>query len=45
MESDTPVGKLRHLAPVVRLSETPPHWARPTAPLGHHDPVWPERAG
>ncbi|HEU0156022.1 MAG TPA: CoA transferase [Stellaceae bacterium] len=44
IESDTPVGRLRHLAPTVRLSETPPFWARPTAPLGHHQPIWPVRA-
>ncbi|HZO33188.1 MAG TPA: CoA transferase, partial [Chloroflexota bacterium] len=42
---ETPVGRLRHLAPVVKLSETPPHWARPTAPLGYHEPVWPPRTG
>ena len=41
MTSDTPVGRLHHLAPVVRLSETPPRWARPTVPLGHNEPVWP----
>jgi crotonobetainyl-CoA:carnitine CoA-transferase CaiB-like acyl-CoA transferase len=41
--SDTPVGRLRHLGPAVRLSETPPFWARPTVPLGHHQPVWPPR--
>jgi crotonobetainyl-CoA:carnitine CoA-transferase CaiB-like acyl-CoA transferase len=45
MTSDTPVGKLRHLGPVLRLSETPPRWARPTVPLGYHEPVWPKRAG
>ena len=39
--SDTPVGRLRHLGPVLQLSETPPRWARPTVPLGHHQPVWP----
>ncbi len=44
IESDTPVGRLRHLGPTVRLSETPPFWARPSAPLGHHQPVWPARA-
>ena len=44
MTSDTPVGRLHHLAPVLRLSETPPRWARPTVPLGHHEPVWPPRA-
>src|SRR5215468_729511 len=42
--SDTPVGRLRHLEPVVRLSETPPRWARPSVPLGYHEPVWPVRA-
>lgn len=43
MTSDTPVGKLNHLGPVVGLSETTPHWARPTVPLGYHQPVWPNR--
>ena len=42
--SDTPVGRLHHLGPVVRLSATPPRWARPAVPLGHNQPVWPERA-
>ena len=45
LESDTPVGRLRHLGPVVRLSETPPRWARPSVPLGHNEPVWPVRKG
>ncbi len=44
IESDTPVGRLRHLGPTVRLSETAPYWARPSAPLGYHEPVWPARA-
>ncbi|HJO83642.1 MAG: CoA transferase [SAR202 cluster bacterium] len=35
MESHTPVGKLRHLGPTLCLSEMPPHWARPTVPLGY----------
>jgi crotonobetainyl-CoA:carnitine CoA-transferase CaiB-like acyl-CoA transferase len=42
--SDTPMGRLGHLAPVVRLSETPPRWARPSVPLGHHEPAWPARS-
>ena len=42
--SKTPMGTLQHLGPVLRLSETPPRWARPTVPLGHHSPVWPPRA-
>jgi crotonobetainyl-CoA:carnitine CoA-transferase CaiB-like acyl-CoA transferase len=41
MTSNTPVGRLQHLGPVIRLSETPPRWARPTVPLGYHPPVWP----
>src|SRR5215470_915120 len=41
--SDTPVGRLGHLAPVLRLSETAPRWARPSVPLGHNEPVWPKR--
>jgi crotonobetainyl-CoA:carnitine CoA-transferase CaiB-like acyl-CoA transferase len=44
MTSDTPVGRLHHLGPVVHLSETPPHWARPSVPLGYNEPVWPARA-
>jgi crotonobetainyl-CoA:carnitine CoA-transferase CaiB-like acyl-CoA transferase len=45
IDSDAPVGRLRHLGPTVRLSETPPFWARPSVPLGYHEPVWPARAG
>jgi crotonobetainyl-CoA:carnitine CoA-transferase CaiB-like acyl-CoA transferase len=43
MVSDTPSGRLRHLKPVVGLSETPPYWARPSVPLGYNRPEWPER--
>jgi crotonobetainyl-CoA:carnitine CoA-transferase CaiB-like acyl-CoA transferase len=43
MVTDTPSGRLRHLKPVVQLSETPPYWARPSVPLGYHQPVWPPR--
>ena len=43
-ETDVPAGRLRHLAPTLELSETPPRWLRPTVPLGYHDPVWPGRA-
>jgi crotonobetainyl-CoA:carnitine CoA-transferase CaiB-like acyl-CoA transferase len=43
MVSETPAGPLRHLKPVVQMSETPPRWARPSVPLGYHQPVWPER--
>ena len=41
--SETPAGRLHHLAPVLRLSETPPRWARPSVPLGYHPPEWPAR--
>ena len=44
IESDTPVGRLRHLGPTVQLSETQPYWARPSVPLGYNQPVWPARA-
>ena len=43
MVSETPVGRLRHLAPVLQMSETPTRWDRPTVPLGHHRPEWPAR--
>ena len=43
ISTDTPMGRLHHLGPVVRLSETPPRWARPSVPLGHHEPAWPRR--
>jgi crotonobetainyl-CoA:carnitine CoA-transferase CaiB-like acyl-CoA transferase len=40
MISETPSGRLRHLAPVVQMSETRPRWARPSVPPGFHRPVW-----
>ena len=43
--SDVSGGRLGHLAPVLQLSETQPYWARPSVPLGYHQPVWPERSG
>jgi len=43
MTSQTPSGPLRHLKPVVQMSETPPFWARPSVPLGYHRPEWPAR--
>ena len=44
MVSETPSGPLRHLKPVVQLSETQPHWGRPSVPLGYHRPEWPSAA-
>jgi crotonobetainyl-CoA:carnitine CoA-transferase CaiB-like acyl-CoA transferase len=43
MVSQTPAGPLRHLRPVVQMSETKPFWARPSVPLGYHRPEWPAR--
>jgi len=43
MSSDTPMGHLTHLAPVIQFSETPARWERPSVPLGYSDPVWPVR--
>ncbi len=40
-QTQSPAGLIGHLKPVVQLSETPPHWARPPVPLGHHRPEWP----
>jgi hypothetical protein len=42
-EMDSRAGRIRHLKPVVQLSETPPFWSRPPAPLGTHAPAWPDR--
>ncbi|HTV87459.1 MAG TPA: CoA transferase [Stellaceae bacterium] len=43
IDSETPIGRLKHLRPVVQLSETPPHWALPSVPLGYNEPAWPSR--
>jgi len=44
MVSDTPVGRLKHLAPTLQMSETPTRWARTMVPLGYSEPVWPARS-
>src|SRR5260370_35182000 len=44
MVSQTPSGPLRHLRPVVQMSEPHPFWARPSGPPGYHRPVRPARA-
>ena len=41
METPSPLGSIRHLAPVAQMSETPPRWVRPPVPLGHDPAVWP----
>lgn len=40
IDSVTSAGPIRHLGPVLRLSETEPHWERPTPKLGGDQPVW-----
>jgi hypothetical protein len=40
-ESDTPVGPRQHVGPAVQWSHTAPHWARPTASDGTHEPEGP----
>ena len=46
IESEPPhIGPLRHLGPVLRLSETPPRWIRPTPKLGGDTPGWPATGG
>lgn len=33
-------GRLRHLAPALSMSATPPRWTLPPSPLGTHPPEW-----
>ena len=42
-ETDAPIGRVRHLKPVLSMSETQPRWTRPPAPAGHHPARWPDR--
>ena len=39
-ESQPKSGPLRHLGPILKLSETQPHWSRPTPQLGGDEPEW-----
>lgn len=41
IETAPAAGPLRHLGPVLKLSETPPRWIRPTPVLGGDRPEWP----
>jgi crotonobetainyl-CoA:carnitine CoA-transferase CaiB-like acyl-CoA transferase len=43
METQTPFGRLTHLRPVVKMSETSPRWQRPSVPLGSSPAEWPPR--
>jgi crotonobetainyl-CoA:carnitine CoA-transferase CaiB-like acyl-CoA transferase len=40
VESKPDTGPLRHIGPVVQMSETQPHWTRPTPTLGADTPSW-----
>ena len=40
IEMDTAWGRLTRLGPVLRMSETPPRWSLPPAPLGNDPPRW-----
>jgi crotonobetainyl-CoA:carnitine CoA-transferase CaiB-like acyl-CoA transferase len=44
IETQPKSGPLRHLGPLLRLSETPPRWIRPTPVLGGDRPEWPADA-
>jgi len=43
-EMESPIGTLRYLGPVIRLSHTPGRWSRPPVPLGTHRAEWPDRS-
>jgi hypothetical protein len=38
--SESPFGRLSHLAPTVQMSETPARWDRPAVPLDFDAPEW-----
>ena len=40
-ESESGFGRLSAVRHPATLAETPPHWARPSVPLGTHAPEWP----
>ena len=40
MECDSPYGKLKHVAPVAKYSDTPSYYEKPVVPLGAHKSVW-----
>jgi len=42
-EIAAPAGRVRHLKPVLAMSETPPRWTRPPVPAGYHPARWPDR--
>jgi crotonobetainyl-CoA:carnitine CoA-transferase CaiB-like acyl-CoA transferase len=40
-ETDSGFGRLTAVRPAAVMSETPLRWARPSVPLGTHEPKWP----
>ena len=45
VESESASGGLRHLGPVLRMSETQPLWDKPTPVLGGDKPEWLDTGG
>jgi hypothetical protein len=39
-ETSSGFGRLTAVRHAALMSETPPHWARPSVPLGTHAPAW-----
>lgn len=42
LETNTPFGRLTHMAPLTKYSETPGYWEHPTVPLGYNRAEWPK---
>jgi len=40
-ETPSGFGTLSAVRHAATLPQTPPHWARPSVPLGTHPPAWP----
>ena len=45
IESKGGHGALKHLGPVLRMSETKPYWDKPSPVLGSNKPEWLSLAG
>lgn len=40
LSTSTPYGDMKHLGPILKMSQTPPAWDRPSSPLGTHGASW-----
>ena len=40
LTTDTPYGVMKHLGPILAMSETSPCWKQPSSPLGTHKAEW-----